>query len=230
MKIGILQTGHIAPALMQDFDSYPDMFVSLLSGHGFDFQSWAVVDDQFPASINDADGWLITGSKHGAYEDFPWIARLEGFLRDAYKAAVPIVGICFGHQVLAQALGGKVEKYSGGWSVGNTDYKLDGAPEGVSLMAWHQDQVTELPDDAKVIGASDFCENAMLVYSDKALSIQPHPEFRPKFVSSLIEARGRGVVPDPLLDKATETVNADLSDQYIADKMAAFFKQPRGGK
>ena len=67
----------------------------------------------FPEGIHDADGWLITGSRHGAYEDHPWIPPLEEFIRDAYAAQVPLVGICFGHQIIAQAMGGKVEKYQG---------------------------------------------------------------------------------------------------------------------
>lgn len=227
MKIGILQTGHITPELAEDFAAYPKMFEQLLDGNDFTFESWAVVDGQFPADIHTADGWLVTGSKHGAYEDLPWIAELEDFLRDAYAAAVPIIGICFGHQVLAKALGGRVEKFEGGWSVGRTRYQMEGMPEGVSLMAWHQDQVTKLPDEARVIGSSPFCENAMLAYGDKALTIQPHPEFRPDFVEGLIRTRGKGVVPDPLLEEAGASLDAPLSDRSIAEQMAAFFKKPR---
>jgi len=237
MKIGILQTGHAPDALAADFGDYPDMFARLLAGHGFDFQTWPVVDGVFPDSVHDADGWLITGSRHGAYEDLPWIPRLEEFLRRAYGAGVPILGICFGHQILAQALGGKVEKFPGGWAVGATEY--DGEIGHLVLNAWHQDQVSELPPDAHVIGTSPHCAIAALAYGDtaapRALSYQPHPEFSPEFVAGLIRTRGKGVVPDDLLQQALARGDRPLDAGRVADQIAAFFKQahsqtgPRGG-
>jgi GMP synthase-like glutamine amidotransferase len=116
MQIGILQTGQSPDALRDDAGDYPDMFERLLAGQGFTFRTWHVEAMDFPASVHDMDGWLITGSRHGAYEDHPFIAPLEAFIRDAYAAHVPMVGVCFGHQIIAQAMGGKVERYAGGWS------------------------------------------------------------------------------------------------------------------
>ena len=118
--IGILQCGQAPAELKQDMGDYPDMFVRLLDGRGFQFRTWHVEEMEFPASVHDADGWLLTGSRHGAYEDHDFIPPLERFIRDAYDAAVPMVGICFGHQIIAQALGGTVVKHPGGWSVGMT--------------------------------------------------------------------------------------------------------------
>lgn len=227
MKIGILQTGHSPEGLVADFGDYGDMFEALLGGRDFEFQVYSVVDGTFPDSIHDAEGWLITGSRHGAYEDLPWIPPLEEFLRAAYDANVPIVGICFGHQILAQALGGKVEKYKDGWSVGPTDYHLkDG--KNVTLSAWHQDQVTVKPAEAEVLASTPFCEYAMLAYGKKALTIQPHPEHTPEFVAGLINKRGRGVVDDTLLDAALDRLDRPVDNSWMAERMAEFFKQPRG--
>lgn len=226
MKIGILKTGHPGGPLKDKFGDYGGMFMTLLDGFGFDFQAWSVEDGIFPDSVHDADGWLITGSRHGAYEDHHWIKPLEEFLRDAFSQSVPIVGICFGHQILAQALGGKVEKFEGGWSVGATDYQLDG--ETVTLNAWHQDQVVKRPEGATVIGSSDFCENAMLAYGDKALTIQPHPEYQSDFIEMLIDYRGRGVVPDAMLKTAENRLMQPNSNHAMAARIAEFFKQPRG--
>ncbi len=227
MKIGILEAGHVLSALSEEFGSYPEMFASFLAGYGFEFETYSVVDGIFPQSATSADGWLITGSRYGAYEDLDWIEPLEVLIRDAYARSIPIVGVCFGHQILAQALGGVVEKFDGGWSVGPTDYRLEGVENPVSVMAFHQDQVVKPPKDAKVIGSTPFCENAVLVYGNKALSIQPHPEFSDDFFAALLEKRGRGLIPQDLLDSAADKIGVPLSGDWVSDQMAAFFKQPR---
>ncbi len=225
MRIGILQTGLAPDALIESSGDYPDMFVRLLDGHGFSFTTFRVIDGQFPAAVTDCDGWLITGSRHGAYEDHPWIPPLEDFIRAAFAANVPVVGICFGHQIIAQAMGGRVEKYAGGWSVGATEYDFGG--ETLTLNAWHQDQVTVTPPGATVLASSDFCANAALLYDDRALTVQAHPEFQPAFIDGLMRTRGKGLVPDPLLAAATARLDTPLQTRTMADRIAAFFKQPR---
>lgn len=224
MKIGILQTGLCPPDLVEEHGEYDEMFARFLDGNGFDFTSYKVVENMFPASVSDADGWLITGSKHGAYEDHDWIPPLENFLREAYSKNIPIVGICFGHQILAQALGGKVEKFSGGWAVGKQTYALDETGSNVELMAWHQDQVTGLPPDATVIGSSPFCRYAALAYGNKALTVQPHPEFGLEFVEALFEAR-KEMLPDEVAARQKDDHTGPLDSATIAKMMAQVLKQ-----
>ena len=223
MKIGILQTGHAPDELLQAQGDYDAHFGRLLADQGFTFETYNVVDMQFPTSINDCDGWLITGSKHGAYEDHAFIPPLEHFIRDLYAKDIPMVGVCFGHQIIAQALGGKVEKFAGGWSVGRTQYDWGG--KEVHLNAWHQDQVVALPDDAQVVASNDFCANAALVYGRKIFTTQPHPEFDNTFIKGLVEGRGKGVVPDDQLDTARGALNAPVDNGHIAKQIAQFFKQ-----
>ncbi len=225
MKIGILQTGHSPENMKQAMGDYGEMFTKLLDGHDFDFQIWSVVDGEFPDAVTDADGWLITGSRHGAYEELDWIPPLEDLVRDIHDAKRPLIGVCFGHQIIAQAMGGKVEKFAGGWSVGRTEYDIDG--ETLALNAWHQDQVVDLPDNARVVGSSDFCENAVLMYDDHIWTIQPHPEFGHDFIDGLIRTRGKGVVPDAQLAAASTMLDAPVDNADIAEKMAAFFKKER---
>ncbi len=225
MRIGILQTGLAPEALAQDMGDYPDMFARLLDGHGFTFQTWKVVDGEFPKDVHAADGWLITGSRHGVYEDHPWIPPLEQFIRDAFSAHVPVVGICFGHQIVAQAMGGKVERYAGGWAVGATEY--DFGDETLRLNAWHRDQVIRAPDGAQVVASNAFCANAALLYDDRAFTVQAHPEFRPEFVDGLMTTRGKGVVPDEVMAAAAAKLDQPIQDKTMAGRIAAFFKQPR---
>lgn len=225
MLIGILQTG-VAPEMLTGTNGdYPDMFARLLAGHGFDFRTYRVVDGELPASVTECDGWLITGSKHGVYEDHAWIAPLEAFIRASFAARVPLVGICFGHQIIAQAMGGTVEKFDRGWAVGPTDYDFGG--KVMTLNAWHQDQVTKAPETATVIATNDFCTNAALLYGDLAFTVQPHPEFRPEFVDGLMKTRGKGLVPDAVMAAAATRLQDPLQDQDIAAQIAAFFKAKR---
>ena len=224
MRIGILKCGQSPEVLRGELGDYDTMFERLLAGRGFDFATWHVEAMEFPASVHEADGWLLTGSRHGTYEEHAFIPPLEDFIRRAYAAGVPLVGICFGHQIIAQALGGRVEKFPGGWSIGPQDYDFDG--ETVTLNAWHQDQVVERPQDAQVVASSGFCTNAALVYGDRAFTVQAHPEFDDAMIHGLIEHRS-DTVPSELVAEALTHMDDAAQSKLIADRIEAFFKQPR---
>jgi len=225
MKIGILQTGHAPDTLIAQTGDYDAIFANMLRGHGLSFRNFAVVDGQFPGGADDAEGWLITGSRYGAYEDHAWIAPLEELIRDIHTRNLPLIGVCFGHQIIAQALGGKVEKFAGGWAVGRTHYQQ--GDQTLALNAWHQDQVTRRPHGARVLASNDFCENAILAYGDTIWTVQPHPEFESSFVDGLTRTRGRGVVPDRILDAAAGELSKPNNNADIAAFMVDFFKKER---
>ena len=229
MKIGILTTGHPPENTIDKHGSYANAFERLLTGYDFEFTNWNCLEGDFPETVNDADGWLLTGSKFGAYEDLPWIAPLEDFIRSAYSKDVPIVGICFGHQILAQALGGRVAKFDGGWSVGRVEYNLEGHSDAIPLYAWHQDQVVAIPEDARVVGSTPFCEYAALAYGDKAYSVQPHPEFSESFFEDLFAARKGGLPKETIAQAENSIAMAKPTDSAaIANTIAAFFKNSVG--
>jgi GMP synthase-like glutamine amidotransferase len=166
-----------------------------------EFATVSVVGGEMPASPRQADAWLVTGSRHGVYDGLPWIEPLKTFLRACVAARVPVVGICFGHQILAEALGGRAVKSDRGWGLGVQDYDVvPGAPEWLrampahfSMRALHQDQVVDLPPDAHVLARSPHCAFAALAYGDPerptAISLQPHPEFGPEFMDELLALR-----------------------------------------
>ena len=225
MRIGILKCGQSPEILRGDLGDYDSMFERLLAGRGFDFSSYHVEEMEFPEDIHAADGWLLTGSRHGAYEDHPFIPPLEDFIRKAYAGHVPMVGICFGHQIIAQAMGGKVERHQGGWAVGAQDYDFDG--QSIKMNAWHRDQVTERPEGAEVCASNEFCENAALVYGDQAFTIQAHPEFKDDFIDGLLRTRAPGLVPPDVMAEAAGKLGQDNDSAAIAEKIADFFKKPR---
>ncbi len=227
MKIGLLQTGHAPDEMKRDLGDYDDLFIQLLADQGLEMVVWRVVDGEIPTDIHACEGWLITGSRHGVYEDHPWIPPLEQFIRDCYAAAVPVVGICFGHQIIAQALGGKVEKFKGGWAAGRQIYDWQG--EKIALNAWHQDQVVEAPKGATVLASNEFCANAALLYDKRAFSVQPHPEYSSKALDYLLRLRAPGVVPADRIAAANDNLDKPLDNTLMARRIGAFFKEAHHG-
>ena len=195
MKLGILKTGQPPESARPRFGDYPAMFRRLLGEDAYDYSTFAVDEGQWPAAPDACDAWLITGASCGVYDPLPWIGALKGFLNDA-RGRAALVGVCFGHQVMAEAFGGKVIQSPKGWGVGEHDYRIlsrepwmDG-DDTLRLPASHQDQVVELPPGAEVIAANAFTPMGALAWRDQpAISIQLHPEFEPAYATALIEAR-----------------------------------------
>ena len=235
MNIGILETGLINEKLSDRFDPYPVMFARLLNRaeQDLEYQPYSVIRGEMPDSIHDCDGWLITGSRHGAYEKLDWMLVLEGFIRELYSAAVPLVGICFGHQIIAQALGGEVDKSDSGWGIGLQTYEINKpmgwmaeAPEQVGIYSFHQDQVSVLPAGASVFSSSEFCPYAGLSYGDSIISIQAHPEFEEAYELALIDMYSGNIVPQAIAAEALgkiQTSGLKADTQLLADWLGSFF-------
>lgn len=223
MHIGLLQAGHMPDEIVAKIGDYPDLYRRLLEPEALSLTPWAVVDDVFPESARAAEGWLISGSRHGAYESHGWIPRLEAFIRDIHAEEIPLVGICFGHQIIAQALGGRVRKFPGGWAVGRHSYDWHG--DTVVLNAWHQDQITDLPPGAEVLATSPFCDYAALTYGNTVFTVQAHPEFDREATKLLLDVRAPGVVPQDLIASATAELDRPTDDRRLAREIAAFFRK-----
>lgn len=224
MHIGILQCGPVPPELLPHTGTYSDMFQRLLAGRGFSFSTWNIYEMDFPHSIDVADGFLITGSRYGVYEDHPWLPPLEQTIKAIYLAPKPMVGVCFGHQIIAKALGGVVEKSAKGWGVGRMEYQW--GDETRALNAWHQDQVITPPAGAQTVARNRFCEHAALLYGDRAFTVQAHPEFGREVMQGLINLRG-DTVPEARLAYAQSALDQPVDTARLAQDFEAFFKAPR---
>ncbi|RWM38708.1 type 1 glutamine amidotransferase [Mesorhizobium sp.] len=228
MRMGILQTGRTPEQLIGQFGDYDQLFSALLDGGDFNCTTYKVVDGQFPVALDAADGWLITGSKSGVNDGQPWIARLEALVREIFESEKPLIGICFGHQLVAKALGGTVERSSGGWIVGPTAYLRNDLGLTQTLLAWHQDQVTRLPTDAAVLASSEDCAYSILRYGERALTYQAHPEFGAAFIKGLVKFRG-AELPAPLKKHANSADDAMICRKAIRAEIRSFLLRQSDG-
>lgn len=196
MDLGILETGAPPADLKHRFGSYGDMFRRML-GPDFRYSYYDVRGGQLPEPAGRHDAYLISGSASGVYDGDAWIESLKQFIRQS-SGRTPMVGICFGHQVMAEAYGGRVAKSEKGWGAGLHSYEIQrradwmnsDAQLKLSIPASHQDQIIELPADAKVLAASEFTPYAVLEYPQRyAISFQGHPEFSPEYATALIDLR-----------------------------------------
>jgi GMP synthase-like glutamine amidotransferase len=224
MKVTILETGVPPGTLAEQFGDYPTMFQHLL-GDGFEVESFDVQSGELP-DPSAYGAYLITGSPAGVYDPLPWIEPLQEFIRSAKQAKM--VGVCFGHQVMAEALGGHVEKSDKGWGAGLQRYTIlrsepwiDTAGT-IAVPASHQDQVVVQPPNTDVVAASDFTPLAALAWTDRpAISFQFHPEFSPAFAKALIEKR-YDVLPDP--DAAIASLGAPNDNERVAGWIRRFLE------
>jgi len=238
MKIGILEAGKMAGKLAEVHGTYPPLYKTLLrrADPSIEFLVVSLVNGELAEDPFDADGWLVSGSRHGVYEDLPWIEPTMQFLRACLAQSVPVVGICFGHQLLAQAMGGKVENSAKGWGLGVQRFDLHASPgwmkgdaDSYAGYALHQDQIVSRPANTTVLASNDFCEFAALVYGDPhapaAITVQSHPEFSGQFIRDLIEQRRGHAIPENASARALETLDQPVDNaawsRWIVDFLDA---------
>lgn len=198
MRVGILNANTPADeALFQmpEMNNFRTFFAQV--SHNLTFVEYRITEGDFPLTVTACDAYLVTGSPQGVYDLAPWIGALADFLRQSYAAGRKLVGICFGHQILAHALGGHAEKAAVGWGMGLRRFTIEATPAWMTtaptqgqLYFCHQDQVTRLPAGAQRLAGDAFCPNAIFVIGDQVLGIQGHPEFSTAFMATLIDALG----------------------------------------
>ena len=232
MKLTLVQPTDVPEALRSRFGPYDDMFKRMFAGEGFAFETVRLSDGAPLPDPAGLEAVLITGSSAGVYDNhLSWMGPLRQFIREAYAAKTPMVGICFGHQIMADALGGDVRKSDKGWGLGRHVYGITQRPKSIggdlpefAIACSHQDQVLTPPEEAEVFMASDFTPNAGLAYRNgAAISLQPHPEFSDEYALALAELR-RGKAPDTLIDAALASVSRRSDSAEMAGYLAAFLR------
>lgn len=198
MRIGLLHCDHVRDRYLPIAGDYDDMFRAMVATA--DPTAEVVVYDarngELPGGPHECDAWLLTGSSASVYDEEPWITALTTVVRQLHHAHAPTVGICFGHQLLAHALGGRTERAPGGWGVGALSTAIgdpmdwmDPPLAATTLLYSHQDQVTALPPDGRVLASADHCPVAMLAIGDDAVGVQAHPEFSAPYLRALLDDR-----------------------------------------
>ncbi len=232
MKLGILKTDQVRPEWVPEFGEYPDMFIKLLGrvDPELEFRVYDVEQGQYPADIDEVDAYLITGSKSSVYDDKPWIKTLMEFVRELDRRRKKLVGICFGHQLVAHALGGKTEKSRKGWGVGLHTHRFSTTPAwhdqealDFDILVSHQDQVVANAEGANVLAGSDFCENAVCQVGDHILTFQGHPEFVPAYSREIMEFR-RQTVGEEVYARGVASLAASPQNERVARWILNFLK------
>lgn len=229
IKVGILQTGSPPPPLQEQFGSYSAMVQELL-GPQHEFATFEVRNGELPPGAASCDAYVITGSAAGVYDGDPWIGALKDFVRGASGQSA-MVGICFGHQLMAEAFGGHVIKSPRGWGIGLHRYDvsdraawMDDA-RSIAVPASHQDQIVQLPADARVLGGSEFTPYGIVEYPQRrAMSLQSHPEFTPEYAAALIELRRNSKYSPEQAQQALDTLREPNDRERVGGWLAQFLR------
>jgi GMP synthase-like glutamine amidotransferase len=234
-RVTIIETGLVSPKNRELHGSYPQMFEHMIGAADTNvtFNTVSIPAGEPLPDVAGLEAILITGSAAGVYDGFEWIAPLEEFVCTAHDKKVPMVGVCFGHQLIAQALGGTVRKSEKGWGLGRHVY--DVAPgnaliEGtrIALACSHQDQVITPPTGARTILSSDFTPYAGLLYAGgSTLSVQPHPEFSVGFALACCEMAGKGDAPDSVVIPAKASLAEPLDSALLGGAITRFLTRSR---
>lgn len=205
MKLGILQCDSVLTEYQSTFGNYPEMFIQLFQQCDSDmtFHTYNIEQGEYPAKDNECDAYITTGSKASVFENLPWLNEFKIFIQRLYTKKIKLIGICFGHQLIAEVFGGKTEKSNKGWGIGvSVNTVLSKARwmrpplDSLNIIVSHQDQVTRLPEGAALLVTSKFCPNYCYQLGDSILAIQGHPEFSKDYAETLMRHRKKKIGND----------------------------------
>ena len=231
LHIGILSTDSVLDEFQPAHGDYPAMFQRLLGEHGLvaegpdaltlEFSTYDAQQGEFPPPRT-CDAYLITGSRHSVYDELPWIAELVAFLREALVEGRKVIGICFGHQLIAHFFGGETRLADAGWCVGvhradviSEEPWMSPTRRSFGLLSSHRDQVVRLPAGARPFARSGACPNAGFVLGDQILTFQGHPEFTRDYALELLTMRQELLGAD-VFEQGVESLRDETDTQLVA--------------
>ena len=227
-RCGLLVCGHVHPDALDIGGDYPELFRSILGPLGVEVAAYDVTAGELPSSIDECDGWLTSPSRSSATDGEPWIDDLAEMIRELVRSERPFAGMCFGHQLLAVALGGTVERSPAGWGAGVKTYEvverrswMDPPLERLRLIASHEDQVIVLPDGATLLASADYCPVAAFEVGERAVAFQAHPEFSARLSDRLTRLRYE-LMGAEVSDAALRSLDQPLDRGTVARWIANF--------
>ena len=224
MKIGILKCDSTNENFRKEHGDYSDMFISLFQSvePTLEFETYNVILGEYPNNLQDNNVYLISGSRYGVNDGYNWIDNLERFVLKLQHRKHPLIGICFGHQMIAKALGGKTELATQGWGAGVQNYQIiltepwmDPELEQFSILSFHKDQVTKLPENAVLIAQNEFCPYSAYYIGEWLISFQGHPELTKDYVRALLYHR-ENILGREVLKNGIKSLEQQIHPQTIA--------------
>lgn len=229
IRVGLLLCDHLDPDVVERAADYTDLFPAAFGPAGVDLRIYEVTRGEMPDSVDECQGWITSGSRRSCYEEEQWIDELHAFARTLAEQRRPHVGICFGHQLIARALGGEVER-AAGWGVGAQTFDvtatapwMEAHAEQVTLLMSHRDQVTRLPEGARVLATSEYCPVAAYHVDDHVFCVQGHPEFVPEVSRALLEKRRDAI--GPAAQDGLASLEQRLDHDLVVNWMATFLRR-----
>lgn len=227
MTVGLLLCDHLDPDVVERVGDYTELFPAAFDPVGVDLRVYEVTRGELPESPEECSGWITSGSRRSCYEDEGWIHDLHDLARELASRRIPHVGICFGHQLIARALGGEVARAEVGWGVGAKTFTvidpapwMDPAVTELTVLMSHRDQVRRLPEGATVVATSDYCPVGAYRIGRHVFCVQGHPEFVPELSRILMEKRRRAL--GPVVEEGLASLDRPLDHAFILAAMAEF--------
>ncbi len=229
MRLGLLRCDEVDERFRHLAPSALAMYRRTFETDDVSLVDYDVLAGELPADPAECNAWMITGSRASVYDDDPWIRALSTTVRLLHRARAPMIGICFGHQLLAHALGGETARSERGWGIGVRRFRTDvpELPSPVNLLMSHQDQVVRLPPSARLLAYSDYCPNAIFAIDGHAVGVQGHPEFTPEYMAALLRSRTERIGAEPVA-RALDSLDDEIHGREVAAWLIDFVRRAAG--